>query len=89
MILFCGNLKKINILIFCFIASFSNSERLVVLRDPVVDSILLQYTECFISNKKMNGVAFFEGKGMGRGSRFSNWKSICIEEERDSVLLEN
>lgn len=86
MILFCGNLKKINILIFRFVASFSNSERLVVLRDPVVDSILLQYTECFISNKKMNGVAFFEGKGMGWGS---NWKSICIEEERDSVLLEN
>lgn len=83
MILFCGNLKKINILIFCFIASFSNSERLVVLRDPI------QYTECFISNKMMNVVAFFEGKGMGRGSRFSNWKSICIEEERDSVLLEN
>lgn len=54
-----------------------------------MDSIFLQYTECFISNKMMNGVTFFEGKGMGRGSRFSNWKSICIEEERESVLLES
>lgn len=70
--LFCGNLKKINILIFRFIASFSNSERLAGLRDPVVDSIFLQY-ECFISNKMM-ALLFLRERGWDGGQDFQNRK---------------